>query len=268
MNQAGYDNEPPIDASRASDADKVASGDTPAANDVVTGVVDAPTVVSDVPPHDDDPPSHSAGPPARTRPSSAAAGESRHRVALRSWKGIAVIVAVLVLGGAAGAAALAPTIIDKQDKISALKREKSSIQTKRDQLASKLNSRESKQHADEAASQRAYEERMTATAAQKTKDDANAQAAADQQQRDAAAAATAAAAKDTVDHDGVFEIGTDKNAGRYKTDGGPDCYYAILNSPDTSDIATNTLPGGPATVDLPPGKFFDTARCGVWKRVG
>lgn len=256
MDQAGHDGEAPLDASRESDADpdKVESGDAPAVDNVVTGVVDAPTVVSEVPPHDDDPPSHSAGPPAGTRPSSAAAGESRRRVALRSWKGIAVIVAVLVLGGAAGAAPMAPTIMDKQDKISALKREKSSIQTKRDQLASKLNSRESKQRADEAAAQRAYEQRMTATAATKKKDDAT--------------AAAAAAAKDTVDHDGVFEIGTDMNAGRYKTDGGPDCYYAILNSPDTSDIARNTLPGGPSTVDLPAGKFLHTTHCGVWKRVG
>jgi hypothetical protein len=267
MKQEGHDDQASFGASRGPDAEAVPSDDTVAVNDmvasadgaptVVSEAVEAPAVVSDVPPHDDDPPSHAAGPLDRMRRATNADGKPRRRIALLSWKGIAVVIAALVLGGAAGAAALAPTIMDKQDKISALKRQKSSIQTGRNQLASKLNSRESKQRADEAAAQRAFQERMSAEAAQQKKDDATAKAA----------AAATAAAKDTVDHDGVFGIGTEKNAGRYTTDGGATCYYAILNSPAPSDIATSALPAGPATVDLPTGKFFQTANCGVWKRV-
>ncbi len=266
MEQTGHDDQASPGASRTPDAEAVPSDDTVAVDDMVRSADDAPaaaseaaeapTVVSDVPPHDDDPPSHSAGRAARIRRPPDADGRPRGRIPLFSWRGIAVVIAALVLGGAAAAAAMAPTIMDKQDKISTLKRQKSSIQTKRDQLASKLNSRESKQRADEAAAQRAFEERMKADAAQKRKDDAAAKAA----------AAAAAAAKDTVDHDGVFAIGTEKNAGHYTTAGGATCYYAILNSPAPSDIATSALPGGPATLDLPAGKFFQTAGCGVWKR--
>ncbi len=267
MEQTGHDDQASPGASRTPDSEAEPSDDTVANDDMATSddapagvseAAEAPTVVSDVPPHDDDPPSHSAGRPARMRRSADANGGPRGRIPLFSWRGIAVVIAALVLGGAATAAALAPTIMDKQDKISTLKRQKSSIQTKRDQLASKLNSRESKQRADEAAAQRAFEERMSADAAQKRKDDAAAKAA--------AAAAAAAAAKDTVDHDGVFAIGTEKNAGHYTTAGGATCYYAILNSPAPSDIATSALAAGPAAVDLPTGKFFQTASCGVWKR--
>jgi hypothetical protein len=264
MEQTGHDDQASPGASRTPDAEAVPSDETVAVDDMVTSADDAPaaaseaaeapTAVSDVPPHDDDPPSHSAGRAARIRRPPDADGRPRGRIPLFSWRGIAVVIAALVLGGAAAAAAMAPTIMDKQDKISALKRQKSSIQTKRDQLASKLNSRESKQRADEAAAQRAFEERMKADAAKKKKDEA--------------AAKAAAAAKDTVDHDGVFAIGTEKNAGHYTTDGGATCYYAILNSPAPPDIATSALVAGPAAVDLPQGKFFQTAGCGIWKRAG
>ncbi len=266
MEQTGHDDQASPGASRTPDAEAEPSDDTVAVDDMVTSADDAPaaaseaaeapTVVSDVPPHDDDPPSHSAGRAARIRRPPDADGRPRGRIPLFSWRGIAVVIAALVLGGAATAAAMAPTIMDKQDKISTLKRQKSSIQTKRDQLASKLNSRESKQRADEAAAQRAFQERMSADAAQKKKDEAAAKAA----------AAAAAAAKDTVDHDGVFAIGTEKNAGHYTTAGGATCYYAVLNSPAPSDIATSALAAGPAAVDLSAGKFFQTAGCRVWKR--
>ena len=57
--------------------------------------------------------------------------------------------------------------------------------------------------------------------------------------------------------DGVFLVGTDIAAGGYKTDGQGDgsfnligCYYAVLNSSNTSDIANNTIVKGP--LDSPP----------------
>ncbi len=99
-----------------------------------------------------------------------------------------------------------------------------------------------------------------AKAAAKAKAEADAKAAAD---------AAAAAAMNTVDSDGVREVGVDINPGRWKTAGGSeDCYYAILNSSDTSDIADNNITGGPATVDLAAGQFFETTRCATWTRVG
>lgn len=64
--------------------------------------------------------------------------------------------------------------------------------------------------------------------------------------------------------DGIYEVGVDIKAGTYRKKGGSGCYYAILNSPDTSDIATNNLTDGPAIVTLSAGQYFDTTRCGDW----
>ena len=64
------------------------------------------------------------------------------------------------------------------------------------------------------------------------------------------------------------EVGAEINPGRWKTAGGVgNCYYAILNSSDTFDIADNNV-SGPATVDLNSGQFFETSGCATWTRVG
>ena len=71
--------------------------------------------------------------------------------------------------------------------------------------------------------------------------------------------------------DGVQLIGTDIPAGTYKTSGVGDsssCYYAILNSTDTTDIASNDIVKGPTRAVLPRGKYFDTSGGCTWARVG
>lgn len=70
----------------------------------------------------------------------------------------------------------------------------------------------------------------------------------------------------TVSGDGMYEVGSDMKPGRYKTSGSPDCYYAILNSTDTSDIADNNLPGGPAFVTVREGQYFESRGCADWVR--
>jgi hypothetical protein len=82
-----------------------------------------------------------------------------------------------------------------------------------------------------------------------------------------------AARQNTLPGDGLFAVGTDIGPGRFRT-GGPSgenpvgCYYAILNSPDTSDIAANNITKGPAIVDLSEGKYFETQSCQQWQRIG
>jgi hypothetical protein len=68
----------------------------------------------------------------------------------------------------------------------------------------------------------------------------------------------------TVSGDGVYEVGADIKAGTYKTKGAPGCYYAILNSSDTSDIADNNNIDGPATVSVRNGQFLELSGCDDW----
>lgn len=50
--------------------------------------------------------------------------------------------------------------------------------------------------------------------------------------------------------EGTYVIGTDIQPGTYHSDGSPDCYWALLNSLDTTDIADNHLGGGPQTIQV------------------
>jgi hypothetical protein len=71
-------------------------------------------------------------------------------------------------------------------------------------------------------------------------------------------------AANTVSGDGMYKVGVDMKAGTYKSNGRSGCYYAVLNSSDTSDIATNNLSNGPAFVTVFPGKYFETQDCADW----
>ena len=71
-------------------------------------------------------------------------------------------------------------------------------------------------------------------------------------------------ANNTISGEGIFKVGKDMKAGTYKTDGAGGCYYAILNSTDTSDIADNNNIDGPAFVTVHDGQYFQTARCADW----
>ena len=65
--------------------------------------------------------------------------------------------------------------------------------------------------------------------------------------------------------DGTYQVGRDIPAGRYRTPGSPDgCYWAVLNSTDTSDIADNDNFNGPAVVDVSNGKFFEVSGGCEW----
>lgn len=68
----------------------------------------------------------------------------------------------------------------------------------------------------------------------------------------------------TVPGEGLYEVGRDLKAGTYRSSGSSDCYYAVLNSPDTGDIATNNLTDGPAIISLRAGTYFDTSGCAEW----
>lgn len=68
--------------------------------------------------------------------------------------------------------------------------------------------------------------------------------------------------------DGVWEVGTDIAAGKYKAaDAGSDCYWAKLKADDS--IINNDLPHGPTTVTIEASvSKFKSKDCGEWVKVG
>lgn len=74
----------------------------------------------------------------------------------------------------------------------------------------------------------------------------------------------------TMPGDGLYAIGTDKNPGTYQTQGatGNDCYYAVLNSPNTQDISDNNNTTGSAIVTLNARQYFQSTGCQTWTKIG
>lgn len=76
--------------------------------------------------------------------------------------------------------------------------------------------------------------------------------------------------------DGVYEVGADLPAGKYKTAGADEgqlfvnCYYARLKHNDGSvgDILQNNNVKGKATISLKVGEYFQTTGCQGWTKVG
>lgn len=48
--------------------------------------------------------------------------------------------------------------------------------------------------------------------------------------------------------EGMYEVGTDISVGKYRTIGGPSCYYSRLASLDGEDIIDNNLSDGPMVI--------------------
>lgn len=66
--------------------------------------------------------------------------------------------------------------------------------------------------------------------------------------------------------DGTWQAETDFIPGTYRAPGGPNCYWATLNSADPYDIASNENGTGPqiAAIEAP---YFQTDGCGTWERI-
>jgi hypothetical protein len=76
-----------------------------------------------------------------------------------------------------------------------------------------------------------------------------------------------------ISGDGVYVVGKDIKAGVYHTNGSGntganDCYFATLNSTDTSNIADNNNFDGAETVDVSSAYAFEVNGPCTWVRVG
>jgi hypothetical protein len=87
--------------------------------------------------------------------------------------------------------------------------------------------------------------------------------------------APAPAADDGIG-EGVYEVGADMPAGKYKTAGAipsdaiPSCYYARLKHNDGAfgDIIANDSSTGQLVVTVKVGEYFKTSGCQGWRKVG
>ena len=93
------------------------------------------------------------------------------------------------------------------------------------------------------------------------------------QQQQAVKAQMGALQASQISGDGVYVVGTDIKAGVYHTNGSGntganDCYFATLNSTDTSNIADNNNFDGPETVDVSSAYAFETSGPCTWVKIG
>jgi hypothetical protein len=78
--------------------------------------------------------------------------------------------------------------------------------------------------------------------------------------------------KTTMETDGTYRIGTDIEAGIYRSggrsaQGESDCYWARLNSLNPTDIINNSISNDPQVVAIKPGDVaFLTHSCQPWKK--
>ena len=200
----------------------------------------------------------------------------------RRWPWIVGVVAALLVGiGIGGAATSSQDEVDSlNDELAVVTRERNAAEAKvedrneqrRTDLARVAAARVETEKAERRKEAAAAAKARKAAAAQKKAQAAAAAEAkrvADAQAAAAASAAAEAAKKDSFTGDGVRAVGVEINPGLWHTDGGVgSCYYAILNSTDTSDISDNNNTGGPASVTLTAGKYFETSGCAPWRRIG
>jgi hypothetical protein len=76
-------------------------------------------------------------------------------------------------------------------------------------------------------------------------------------------------AKPNTIRDGVWHVGEDVKAGRYRTEGelpaDTICYWQISWDPEGRNVEANDIPtGGRPTVNLKKGMYFKAHDCGVW----
>lgn len=85
-------------------------------------------------------------------------------------------------------------------------------------------------------------------------------------EQDAAVLAELTAAVEAASFsDGLYQVDTDIQPGLYRTDGGVGCYWARLNSSNTTDFIDNHFGSGPQTVEIS-GGWFESSGCGTWRR--
>jgi len=67
--------------------------------------------------------------------------------------------------------------------------------------------------------------------------------------------------------DGLLQVGSDIQRGKYHTESGSSCYWAKRRSSDPRDSQTNNLSAGPEPVVID-SAYCQSRKCGIWTKVG
>jgi hypothetical protein len=71
-----------------------------------------------------------------------------------------------------------------------------------------------------------------------------------------------------IDNDGTYLVWVDIPVGKYRNTGGTECYWALLRSPDTSDIIDSNKTRNPQEVTIRASDTaFLTRNCGTWQMI-
>lgn len=187
----------------------------------------------------------------------------------RTW---VIIVAVLIIGiGIGGASAETPDPTEStdyttlSDKLDATQAELDATQAELDEanadletIAGELPEREDQLEAD--IETLAEEQDSLKTAQGKLK---KAQAAVAKREK-AVGITEKTVAANTINGEGVYRVGTDMQAGTYRSVDNVDCYWMLSSDANGSNILQNNIVTGPALVTVSPGQFFNSTRCGDW----
>jgi hypothetical protein len=197
----------------------------------------------------------------------------------RVWiiRGAITIVVLIVIGIAAGSGSAATNKVKRErdslrSKLTGTESQLSAAQARANKLNGDIASLQGQvstaehnvrvaQAEAKNAEHQAFRDAKAALATQQA--GVSAQAATVRQQQAAVTAAKGELDRTSIG-EGTYQIGVDVQPGTYYTSGDGSCYYAILNSTDTNDIATNDLGAGPKLATLNPGKWFETSGCPDW----
>ncbi len=190
-------------------------------------------------------------------------GAARHRRWPRRTAATAVFVIALAVGVAIGSAA--------SDNAGALNAASRHLATARSQASTlRIDYAAVKAQAQQATAT-ANAKAQAAYAARNAALDARSKSL--DQRANAISVAEGQIQSSTISADGVYVVGKDIPAGTYHTtgDGGQtdnECYFATLNSTNTSDISDNNNFDGPETVDVSGAFAFEISGPCTWVRAG
>jgi hypothetical protein len=199
-------------------------------------------------------------------------GKLRRRVVT----GVALVVALAIgvgIGAAAGNNASALNAANSQ--VSALRGQVSSLTGQVSSLTGQVASaKDQAQQATTTAQQATATANAQASAAYASRNAALTQQETTlKQQEKTVAAEMGQLQASQISGDGVYVVGKDIKAGVYHTSGSGntgqnDCYFATLNSTDTTNIADNNNFDGAETVDVSSAYAFEVNGPCTWVRVG
>jgi hypothetical protein len=208
-------------------------------------------------------------PPAASPPPTASPPAPRRRWPKRAAVAAAVIVALFAgVGIGASANSHSGTVNTLQARVTTLHH---NLVTTQGQLTSSQAAASSWQGKAQNATSVANSK---AAAAYASRNAALASKAASLKRREhAVAAAEGQLQSSQISGDGVYVVGQDIKPGIYHSNGSGnpganDCYYATLNSTNTSDISDNNNFDGAETVDLNGAYAFQTSGPCTWVQIG